>query len=460
MKKILPWLKSNLISVIALALAVISAPVALFFSAKWGASVKSGVQADVQQMMQQIDQLDVTYQIEPYLAGQQPISVKSPPNEATTKAVSTLLAGVVSGAEQVRSRAVEFNSAGKVLLISGETPETSLFPNNADDSRRLTLLDAFIKRYAPAHEELLKTHRAGTVPSAEAVRAALIDLQTKEIARRTTGKTEADLTPSDREQLVELLSNTRLEIYRREATNVSFYATPAVFKGVTPWDATKVMPMETAWAWQVQYWVHEDVIRAAAAANSDEFGSWKPVFAGPVKMIESITVSETARPAAPAGRGAPGAAGAAPSGGGSGDGSAEVQRNYTVAHTGRAAAPTAPNPLYDIRYADVTMIVSASRLPQVLAAFSKVNMMTVIDVDIEEFDPLPLLAVGYDMGSEHVVRATLKIETVWLRSWMKKWMPSEVRKALGIPDDPKPDAAAGSPAPAGGSESEPPPAEE
>lgn len=432
MKKILPFLKANLVSVISVVVALLAAPVMLYFSGGWSKKIKSEVETEVANHIQQLNASEVTYQIEPYLSGMEAVSVKAPPNEASTNAVAALLQQVIAGSESVRASAVEFNSAGKALLIDGESPSERLFPENKNDSDRLRLLDLLIERYPKAHEDLLREFNAGSPPDVARMVSTLQDLRTKEVARLTTGRTEADLSDAQREQLNETLGNARLDLAKQAAQRVCFYATPSIFVSVTPWDKSKVLPMETAWEWQHTYWVHRDIIRALALANSDALGQWRPVSLGPVKVVESIAVSlpgAKAREASSEGGGG---------GGGPTDGAAEVARNFTLSHTGRAAAPVAPNAMYDIRFVDITMVVSASRLPQVIAAFPKVNFMTVVDVDLSELDPAPLLRAGYDLDSEHLVRATIRVETVWLRSWLKTSMPPSVRKSLGIPDDPAP----------------------
>ncbi|MBL8744954.1 MAG: hypothetical protein JNK58_01215 [Phycisphaerae bacterium] len=441
MKQIMPWLKANLVSVISVAVAIIAAPLMLFFARGWEKSLHNGVEGEVASYVQQLDGSDVNYVIDPYLSGQQPISVKSPPNEATTNAVSSLLQGVVAGSAAAHQKAVEFNQADKPLLIHSESPRERLFPDNPDESTRLRLLDQLIERWPKANADLIAEFRAGSPPDAARVKAVLEDMRAKEIERRTTGGSEANLNEAERQQVLQLLGKTRLELYRQSATELSFYAHPSVFKNVQPWDRSKVLPMSTAWDWQHTYWVHRDVMKALALANTDSLGAFRPVYLGPVKIVESITVLKPGeKPGGGFGRdtGDRSAAGALGGGGGGGptDGAAEVQRNYTLSHTGRAAAPVAPNPLYDIRYADIVLIADSSRLPQVIAAFGRVNFMTVVGVNLEEFDPVPMLSAGYDTGSDHLVRASLRVETIWLRSWMKQWMPAEVRKSLGIPDDP------------------------
>ena len=68
--------------------------------------------------------------------------------------------------------------------------------------------------------------------------------------------------------------------------------------------------------------------------------------------------------------------------------------------------------------------------------------MTVIDMDLEAVDAYAALKEGYDYGQEHVVKATLTIETIWIHAWIKPWMPATVRTALGVPADPAPAEAA------------------
>lgn len=442
MKKLVPWLKANLISVISVAVAIITAPIMMYFSSGWSTSVREGLATEVAGQMQKLDQLDVTYQINPYLSGQQPISVKATPNKATTEAVTALLTRVTEGAEKVRERAADLNGAGKALLIDGETTAERLFPDNPDVSARLRLLDRLIAEYPTAHDQLLTRFHAGSPTSQDRVKQLLSDLRAKEVSRRTVGRTENDLSEEDRASLDAMMGSSRLELYRNDARSTSFYANRSAFQAVQPWDTSKVLPIETAWEWQFNYWIHEEVIEAVAAANSDDLGSWLPVFRAPVKVIESIAIVQLEKPRAPGGRDADLGGGGGGAGAG-GDGSTEIQRNFNLSHTGRAAAPTAPNPIYDIRYVDLTLIVSSQRLPAVLAAFSQTNFMTVIDVDLEPFDAWAALAQGYDLGSEHVVRARIRVETVWLRAWMKKWMPPSVRKSLGIPDDAPADKPAG-----------------
>lgn len=453
MKKLLPWLKSNLISVIAVAMAIIAAPVMLFLSFGWSKSIRTSVENDVSQNIQQLQALDVNYRINPYLAGQQAIDVKAAPNKATIDAVSALLKAVVDESGKVREEAIAFNSAGHELLVTGPTPSERLLPDQPDESTRLRLLSAMIQAWPKYHETLLRKHRAGIPPPSASVAQTLSELRSKDIDRLTAGRGESALSANDAEDVRNKLADTRLEIYRRAAGEISFYASPSAFKAVQPWDPLKLLPVETAWEWQFLAWVHSAVMTGVAEANKDPgTGIWQPVYRAPIKIVESIEVlkpgqaSSASRDSLQSAPGDPNAdPGAAAQAGP--DEASDIPLDFKLSHTGRAASPVTPNGMYDIRYVELSLICAGSELPRVLAAFPKVNFMTVVGLKIASVDSLPLLQDGYDVGPDHLVRATLRIETIWLRSWTKQYMPKTVRAALGIPPDPEP-ASSGDAAPA------------
>jgi len=89
---------------------------------------------------------------------------------------------------------------------------------------------------------------------------------------------------------------------------------------------------------------------------------------------------------------------------------------------------------------------------------AQTNFISVLDVDIQSVDSNDELRKGFFYGDEAVVRASIKLETVWLRDWTMKIMPLEVRVALGVPEpagstppaDPNAPAVPAAPAPAGG----------
>ena len=97
-------------------------------------------------------------------------------------------------------------------------------------------------------------------------------------------------------------------------------------------------------------------------------------------------------------------------------------------HTGRTGDGS-----YDTRTVELTVVASSRDLPRLFEALGRVNYMTVVGVDLSPVDVWADLEQGYFYGDDHVVRAVVTIETVWLRSWTLPLMPDRVRAAVGAP---------------------------
>jgi hypothetical protein len=166
-------------------------------------------------------------------------------------------------------------------------------------------------------------------------------------------------------------------------------------------------------------------------ANSDRLSGAMPIPEAPVKRVERLRISGINLPA-------PAAAGAdttsdpyagsgrsvMPGGSGSGDGAGA----RPATHTGRASEGA-----YDVRTVELTVVADSQRLPALFEALGRVNYMTVVGVELAPVDVWADLEQGYFYGDDHVVRATVTIETVWLRSWTLPLMPDRVRQAVGAP---------------------------
>ncbi|QYU66940.1 hypothetical protein J4558_18530 [Leptolyngbya sp. 15MV] len=209
------------------------------------------------------------------------------------------------------------------------------------------------------------------------------------------------------------------------------YATEDVLPATLPRAIPNEPPaVTTAFLWQADYWMVSDLLLAVATANSRD-GKLLSVMEAPVKRIESITLE--------------------PLGGQRSSSGEEGMPPRARSFTGRVGGGA--DGLYDIRHAQVTLIVSSERLPEVLDAFSRTNFITVVGVELASVDARAELDRGYFYGPDHVVRATLEIETVWLRSWMQPLMPPEVSAMLtGVEPDPSQAAAGGG----GGASAAPP----
>lgn len=445
MKKVLGWVKSNLLIVVSLALAVIAIPVLLYFSSGWNAKIRERVSTDVSQTMSKINQVPVTYEIAGMLTsdGQAWQSEKVAPSAALNRRMEEILSTLARESESVRDLAIEHNRAGKELLVAGGTPEESLFPRPATESARVRLMTELTRVVPGAYAALLEDARAGMPPDPAELLRTLEARRTREVQNRVQGRVDQTLSAEEEAEIQEDMSELRMDYYQQRAERLSFYAEPSVFQNVKP--AGESLPtLETAWEWQMQYWIVEDLVNAIAKANTDARGLGLSVPLAPVKRVLSVDVEPWSAAASndPLGRGRgmddDAGAGAMPT-----DPNAAIQPTFAAAFTGRAGYPGAPNALYDVRYATISVVVDMNRIPELLDAISTTNFMTVIDLDFRAIDPMPPLREGFVYGGDAVARADLRVETVWLRSWMKQWMPSEVRTRLGIPEDAAPEGAGG-----------------
>jgi hypothetical protein len=467
-KNLVPWLKANVIWVASLAVAIIALPVALFFSASWNASIKKTVGDDVSAAVGKLQGLRVDYALPAVVPGQQAWSMpKTEPNAPTTEAVVTELKRIAAESASVRDLTFERNKAGKTLLVEG------LFPEPKDESSRVSLLTELVAERPKAMEKLLKEAGAGGPPETEKLQALIQTRKEAEERARIGNRVDQQISEEERKQITDTLAALRMEQYQRAASGVRFFADVSAFSaaasesssssssdrggrnggggggGGTGSDAaasTALPTLDKAWEWQMDQWVRQDIIAALAKANTGAAGQRLSAIDGPVKRLLRVSIVEPANAAAsnagdPSGGGDPAAAGAAAAPAAGGDEKTEVPKDFTRAHTGKPRH----SGLYDVIEADVEIICDSARLPAILEAFGRTNLMSVIDLDIEAYDPRADLAKGFAYGGDHLVKANLRVETVWLRGWIKASMPKDVRKKLGIPDDAPPPAAEGAP---------------
>ena len=444
MKKVLGWVKSNLLIVIVLVVAVVAIPVQIYFSSSWNQKIREEVSSDASQAMSRLNGLSVNYEIDGMLTsdGQAWTSDSVAPSAALNKRMETVLSRLSEESEGVRDLAINHNSAGKALLVDGASPDEKLFPRPSNESARVRLMTELTRERPEAYAALLEEARAGMPPDPDELLRTLEARRTREVQNRVQGRVDQTLSPEEQEEIRELLSSVRMDFYQQRAESISFYADPSVFVNVTP-PGESLPSLETAWEWQMEYWIAEDLVAAIDKANTDGRGLAMSAPRAPVKRVLSIDVL-------PWSAGGSSGGGSARFGRGDMDDSmpmptdpnAVIEPTFATAHTGRAGFPGAPNALYDVRYARITVIVDMNRVPDLLDAISTTNFMTVTDLDFEAIDPMPALLDGFVYGGDAVARAELRVETIWLRSWMTRWMPAEVRTRLGVPDDPEPEPGA------------------
>jgi len=423
--KVLGWLKSNVVIVAAMAVAIIAIGVSLFFSMRWNSKIKTGVTAEVQQAVGRLNGMSVTYELPQVQPGVQKWSAKQPPNDTATKTVGEMLQRIAAESEQIRDLALQRNRKADLLV-------ENLFPAPANESARVRLLTEMIQKHPAAHERLLRDVGAGMPPTREAVMDQITRAREREVRDRVSRRADQNLTPEEQQEITQILSRVRTEIYGRAAAPLAFYADPSVFRSVTPWPETAGLPtLETAWDWQHGYWIHQDLMAAFVKANTTQGGAKIPISQAPLKRVISIELqpapflggSGPRTPGSPEDAGA----GAPPPG----DPAADIAKDFTRSFSGRPATSA----IYDTREADVVLLADANRLVDVIRAINATNFMTVTNLDVVAVNPIPDLQAGFAYGNDYIVQARMRIETVWLRSWMKPWMPEKVRQFLGIPPD-------------------------
>lgn len=472
MNPIVSWTKKNWIIVACSAVTLISIPTAWFFANGMNQKLRTAREAEVNDKQKTIAAASkVNYVVHvPGLA--KGWEYTGSPNVLVTEQFKKFKERIDSATGDILKTAEDFNKGVGPLAAAVARKEhkplvEGIFPGPKSpeelEPKRREMEDVLIaKANRPnPYQLLLDSIAAGAPPDPVVIKTRLEQTRQQAIARKKTGNRE--LTPDEMKSVEEEMTRSRLGLYQTRAGEISVYATlkclPSEGSGgraiaTDPYfraNAERLSNLREAhrelWLFQWDYWLLSDVLGIVRVANTDRAGHPVQVPEAVVKRIESITI-DYPKLLAPKDDVSMGGSTAA-------TGSAFL--DPTVSVTGRTSSTT--NAEYDVRDVTMSVIVSSARVQDLINAVSKTNFMTVIDLDLQQVDSFGELAQGYYYGEEAVVRATVKIETVWLRNWMTPLMPRVVRDALAIVlpgDEPAApgDAAAAAAAPAG---SPPPP---
>lgn len=423
MKRVLGIVKKNLIIVVAVVVALASFPTLFILSSGWESRIHAEVEQEVGSDLRELNQINVNYEAPSFDPSAPAVSFSGVPNEPTSLAIEKYLTSLARESDRLDELALRWNNPNRRLLVEGLFPEP-------DDAMRQRKLQEMARVWPDAVIDLLREAGAGLPPEPDQVYDRL---QSRLIAERqrllgVSAGEEAQLSPEAREEIKATLGAERLEIYRSRADQLHFYAADDVFTGVNKWDETRGAPaIELELEWQHQYWVFQDILLALTVANTDQAGQLATVIDGPVKRIERITVAPWALDAIASTATDPPPATVSLTG--------QIPRNYEISPTGRTAWPAGQNPLYDIRYVDLSLVVDSSRIAQVIDAFPRAGLMSVVSLSIESYDPAPDLREGFFYGPGNLVRLRMRVETLWMRQWMAPMMPPSVRAVMGVPDD-------------------------
>lgn len=445
MNKVMSWAKSNLVIVISIALALIAIPVLFYFGSSWNKSLQEQIRQDVSRSMSQLQGLQVTHEIPAMLPGQEAWFSTTPPSAAKTDRVAEILEELRAASERGREAILDRNRRGKEPLIGGPTREEQLFPEPSNPQTAVRLPTEFVRRWPVALRELLSVAQAGDAPSQADVAARLESRRERLRNQLLTGRVVQELSGEEQAEIRETLGRERLEMYQQHASRLAFYAVPESFGAyaevVAAAAATTPVSVEQAFEWQWRLWIYQDIVDAIAIVNRDATRPFVALYESPVKRLVSVRVDTHGDSGSGGGRGGSRDL----FGGDVGIDTGGSSAGYSVAHTGRLAWPNDPsNQLYDIRYVTLELVVDSNRLPQIIEAISSVNFMTVIGLDLRPFNPAADLANGfvYASAGDATAVATIRLETIWLREWMKQYMPSSVRERLGVVEESSAEGAA------------------
>ena len=440
MNKIIGWIKGNLLIVISIVLIVLLLPAGWYFSNGWNKSIKEKATDAYNTEKRQLESKSrVTYALPAVLEGEETITDTRAPNPAVTSFFENQKDERKKQVLEVVERGVALNRRDHDSLVPG------LLPKAADERslRRLGLEMA--EQIAGPRDEpqlsvysrLLRRLNADRPTDPETLGVTLVEHKQHEQERFEASNPDGRMTDAQTDQLENGLVAKRLGEYKGRAEALTFYcSTDAIYTAPTePFSVVPATPPPPSmiteagvfnWLWD--YWVISDVLEAVSSANTNASSGAMSIPIAPVKRVERVRVSKM--PVAPAGNPDDDQFGgrpvARPASTGSQDGPVAAP-SYT-GHTGGVAGAS-----YDIRTVELRIVASSKDLPRFFDALAKTNYMTVTDVDLYEVDVWADLKEGYFYGSDHVVRAVLTIETVWLRSWTKDFMPDAVRAALGVP---------------------------
>lgn len=436
-KKRWPLIVSVLVILVAL-------PVAWFFSQGLNSKLTQRQETEANSLLQQIDQLRVTYELPAPLAGMEPLSDSGVmPHPSRTEFYRTQLEQQRELLAKATQEIIDFNRKGRQPLVEG------LFPEEPEDGSQAQLLllrmqDVLIPREGQsAYEQLLASVKATRPPEPQRVLDQLNDARSRLFERERAQGGEASMDRDEEAAMTQELTAQRISLYARPAQDGSIYMSLDAFPVGSPFQVSPAFPRQqlvatpshgVAFLWQLDYWLAQDLVGFLREANT-RGGRLLPIVEAPVKRvlkIEGRPLGIVRDQGQRDGRGGFGSPGAGP------DPSNELfEPRFSGGPSGREADWR--NQLYDIRRVRMSLVVDSSRIPQVFDAASRQNLITVIDMDIQPVDVWAHLEQGYYYGQDHVVQLDIELELIYLRAWTAPLMPDSVRHELGLEPHPKPE---------------------
>ncbi len=204
---------------------------------------------------------------------------------------------------------------------------------------------------------------------------------------------------------------------------------------IAPITDLSVAPSETdLWQAQVGYWLQHDIVQAIGQMNNAaaaELGDEEPYVGNmPVKHLKNVFIRGYKSAEAEAARGG-GSRGGAPGG------DKPTLTFPTVGtNAGNDPIPTftdrSSNDLYDVMQFTVVVVLDQRRVLDFVDAMSRINLIQLVEMRIEQVDRDAAAAAGYLYGPDPVVEATMTFELYMLRATYAPLMPTPVKEILGV----------------------------
>lgn len=450
MNKVLGFIKSNLIIVISIVLILALLPVGYVFSSKWNAKVSGEVKAAYDNEKRALNSSGrVNYALPAVLEGEQDVSESRAPNDAVTEFYQEAKQARIRQVEDVVERGTSFNQGSHVEIVEGLLPKASDTRERQRLGRAMSEAIVGTRDTASVYQRKLRRLNAGSPPAAQSLVTTLTQYKAQLEQEYRSADANSNITTEQQDEIEEKLTQRRMGEYIARAKSLTFYCSMDAIVNGSPngetrtagTDGFSIVPAvswppsmvteSVAFTWLWDYWVISDVLDAAALANSNAASGAMSIPDAPVKRIEYIRVSALDVASGSASSDSDFSGGGRPIRGGGSSGRSSDSESAQVSFTGREGG-TSSSP-FDLRQIELSAVVSSEDLPKFLDSFSKVNFMTVTDVDLQDVDVWEDLRNGYYYGTDHVVRATIRVESVWLRSWVSPLMPDPVKQALGVP---------------------------
>ena len=483
-KDILAWVKSHIVIVISTVFILAVLPVAFFFSTTWLKKIVKTQEETATKELSAVKGAEIEYRLRQIDPSQPAISEKNAPNaaliehfkKANEKLEATAQAAAVKGSDFNKGVGAEAASIGRKEfkpLVDGLFPKPVLTEEQSksanardifDEQEALRLNDmedALLGKRGKANPygRLMAEIGAGGPLEAQRLEETIRDMRTREVEKITSNA--RGLTEEEGLKLKAQLQDRRLAELQARARSLGVYmtmdaltrasaSTPGsqgrnrgrttnedelsaiAFERIAPEQLKRPQLFLKQW----DLWLLSDLLTSVRLANQGTATSPVGIDKGVVKRIERIEILMPEKILELDKKGSGDAEldalqAAEPETAPTSDvpaGMVPLDKSKSI--TGRVRGGW--NDVYEVRRAKLTCVVSSARLNEFLAAIAKTNYVSVTDLDLTEVDSWAALAEGYYYGDEHVVRASIEIESIWLKSWLVPMMPEELRKALGM----------------------------